>query len=186
MSQPPEKGNSMGKLESLIGQVKNAADKLKGEVYALDTLIQSAYSQRAMLTEEKVSKADFMSYIAEDIRRRGEDFKRKIARLANEGKKDFGTLENTMSNPVGRLPYPYLNGDFHYTVTMTDDAFYWFFPDVIVTRLSDAISDLDWPGDVMPVADRKEAIKKIDHEIETLTAARDDLANELVLAGLAG
>lgn len=175
----------MEKLSSLIGQVKKAADKLKGEIYALDVRIEEAFSQRARLTEGNVSKSDFMAYVAEDIRRRGEVFKRKLTASIKAGKKEFGTLDPLMSNPSGRMNYSYLSAE-HYVPNVPEEAFYWYFPEIIVERMSDAISGLPWPDDAMPVAERREVIKKLDQEISELTAERDTLANDLIRAGLAG
>ena len=175
----------MGKLDSLISQVRDAAKELKAKIAELDEQIAAAHHQRGLITAARVSKADFMAYIAEDIRRRGQSFARKIRYEAERGVHEYGRLEQIMRADNGSLSYPYLTGQFGIPVAITDDAMYWYFADLMVKRLADALDTLDWPEDAMPAVERKAALDKLDTEIKQLNQARDELASQLIEAGLA-
>jgi hypothetical protein len=70
---------------------------------------------------------------------------------------------------------------------MTEEGFCFYFGDLIAERIGQAIkSDMTWDNGVMPVAERKKLVAALDAEIADLRKKRNELAAELIDAGLAG
>lgn len=181
-----EKGNSMEKLNSLVAQVKNAADKLKGEIAAIDSRISEAQKELSSLVDSKLTKSEFMEFVTEDIRRKGLVFAGRLKQLVGERRTNFMRTEGAMKQPGASLLFPYLTGSYVIGQQVTDEAIYWYFPEIIRDRFETAIADLEWPEGTMPVEAKRTAIRMIEGRIEALNAERDTLADELIGAGLAG
>lgn len=173
----------MEKLNSLLSQVKAAADTLKGGIAELDEQINAAHQRRAILTGETVTKADFLAYVEADIKAMGNMFAKKIQRHMAGKKTDFGSLET--AHQAGRgMNIPYLTLDRSLPTVMTEEAVYLYFGDQILSGFAKAIDGMEW-DDTMPADARRKELAKLDGKISSLKKERDELAQELINAGLA-
>lgn len=175
-----------GGMSPLVAKVIDAAGAVREEIRKLDGKIEALQSLRRTITEPPVSKNDFMDYVREDIKRRSARFPRQLqAKWAN--KKEFNIfdrMERMYSGHAGGLqPIPYLSGDIEKMDTgLEPAAFFWFFGELIEERFAEALNDLPWPEDAMPVAERRERIKGIDAEINKVSIRRDGLRAQLKAA----
>lgn len=171
----------MSEFKSLVAKVKKAADDVRGQIQALDEEIAVLEEQRRIINNAPVSKADFMDYVREDIRRRSARLpyvlKQKWARDGQYN--NFVRLERYFTN--GDLqPIPYINGEVPTPgVNLDPDAFYWYFGGLIIERFEQAIEGLDWPEDTMPVLHRRQRLEDLDAKIQELLSRRDELAADL-------
>ncbi|MDP2829203.1 MAG: hypothetical protein Q8O37_11425 [Sulfuricellaceae bacterium] len=177
----------MAKADSLIEQIKKAAKELKAKVAEIDTSIDIAQVELASVKDARITRAEFMELVKEDIRRKGLLF---ASGLKQETAKRLGTSyfshDAAMKRPDWSLSIPYLTGMHGVPVEVVDGALYWYFPDIISARFEVAISDMDWPDSDMPTAAKRELIRSIEGRIKALRTERDTLTDELIQAGLAG
>lgn len=173
----------MGSLKTKISDIKAAILDLKGQVAELDARIADAQQRRHRITSAAVSMADFIGYLREDIRRKGERFGNQLMRQSASLPREYPRLENMINQGIA---FPYLNGDRAISVEITDGAMFFYFGDLMAQRIADAFNGLDWPDGVMPVAERKQLVTSIDAEINELRVERGMLADQLIDAGLAG
>lgn len=175
----------MGSINKALETLRNAAEELLGEISALDTQISECQRRRDAIASATVSKADYMEYIKADIERQGRIFAKQIA-LEVEGKRrDYGTLERNKHSGRGeRLPY--LTGRYAIPVPITEEALFFYFGDLIVGRLGDALDVVDWPDEAIPAAQRAKLIAELDAEIASRTQQRDALAAQMIQTGMAG
>jgi hypothetical protein len=175
----------MGSINKALETLRNAAEELLGEISSLDTRIAECRRRRDAATAATVSKPDYMAYIKADIERQGRIFAKQFALEVRGKRRDYGTLERNKQSGIGeRLPY--LTGRYAIPVPITEEAFFFYFGDLIVERLGDALAGVDWPDEAMPAAQRAKLIAELESEIATLTQQRDALAAQMTQTGLAG
>lgn len=172
-----------GGVNPLVAKVIDAAGKVQEKIRELDGEIEALQRLRLQITEPTVSKADFMDYVREDIKRRAGRFPKMLkVRWANRHEFNvFDKMERLYNGAAGGLQaIPYLSGDVEKMDTgLEPPAFFWFFGSLIEERFAEAIDDLPWPENAMPVAERRERIKEIDAEISKLTSRRTTLQAQL-------
>lgn len=170
----------MTELNSLVAQLKSVANDLKGQIHELDERIQDAEQRRNLITQETVSKADFMIFLRADIRAKGKPFWGSLRPMIKNAPRQYPMLERG-------LTLPYLTGNEFAPVVMTEEAAFFYLGDLIADRIERAISeDMEWPHGVMPVSERRKLVAQIDAEILDLKEQRQELAAQLLEAGLAG
>lgn len=175
-----------GGINPLVAKVIDAAGAVREEIRKLDGEIEALQVKRRSITEPPVSKDDFMDYVREDIKRRSKLFPISLQKKwANRSEINvFDRMERMYSGAAGGLqPIPYLSGDLEKMDTgLEPAAFFWFFGEVIEERFAEAINDLPWPEDAMPVAERRARIKEIDAEIDKVSIRRNGLQVQLKTA----
>jgi hypothetical protein len=171
-------------LTGLLKQVKAASDALKSRITELDAQIAAAHQRRGMLTESPVTKADYLAYVEADIRRQGDEFAGKMARFMRDKTTRFGPLEHQFNSGLW-MGIPYLTADRALPTVMTEEAACLYFGDMMVKGFAKVLDGMDWQ-DTMPADARRVEIDRLDMEISTFQQERDDLAKELIRAGLAG
>lgn len=179
-------------FKGLYAKLKTAAEGIKGEITAIDNRVAALQAEREVLTDAPVSKDDFMTYVREDIARRGQMYVHRIKGFAGRKARGNAKLDPSFSHleqafQSNRLQaFPFMNGEDAFDgFNPTADAFYWYFGELIAERFSVAL-DLahDWPVGGVPVAERRKQIAAIDEELDSLTEKRDSLAAELINAGM--
>ena len=173
----------MADLKQALKQLKGARDSLVAEITALDTQIADRHAARSRLTSSTVSKEDFLTYVAADMKRRADFFARGLVRAIAAVPKDYGSLQR--GNSMGaKLNINYL-ANAQSPLEMSEAAVYFYFGDALTERLASELDALDWADDAISSAIRAERIAALDAEIEALNKQRDDLAKSLIDAGLA-
>lgn len=173
----------MGNLKTKISDIKAAILGLKAQVAELDARIAEAQQRRHRITSEPVSMADFIGYLREDIRRKGERFADKLRSQSADLPREYPRLENMVEQGAA---FPYLTANRSLPVEVKGDAMFFYFGDQMAQRIADAFSGLSWPNGGMPVAERKQLVASIDSEINDLRVERGTLVDQLIDAGLAG
>ncbi len=171
-------------LTGLLKQVKAASDALKTRIADLDAQIAAAHQRRSMLTEAPVTRADYLAYVEADIQRQGDEFARKMARYMRDKTTRFGALEHQF-NSGKWMGIAYLTADRALPTVMTEEAACLYFGDMMVKGFAKVLDGMDWQ-DTMPADVRRVEIDRLDAELSTLQQERNDLAQELIRAGLAG
>jgi hypothetical protein len=177
---------TLGGVNPLVAQVRTAADAVRSQIQTLDDEIKGLHEQRRAITEPPVSKADFMEYVREDIRRRSKVYPMMIKKKWGNKQpfNNFERLERTNDgHGDGLQGFPYLNWDLeNMEFRQEPAAFYWYFAEVIKERFELAIQDFDWPTEAMPVAERRQRTEEIDTQISDLIGRRDGLKGQLKIA----
>jgi chorismate mutase len=175
-----------GGVNPLVAKVVTAADAVRSQIRTLDEEIKGLHEQRQTITAHPVSKADFMEYVREDIRRRSKVYPMMIKKKWGDKQpfNNFDKLERTNGgHGEGLQGFPYLNWDLeNMEFKLEPAAFYWYFSEVIQERFELAIQDFDWPAESMPVAERRQRIEAIDAQISDLISRRDGLKGQLKIA----
>jgi hypothetical protein len=170
-------------VNPLVAKVVTAADAVRSQIRALDDEIAGLQDQRRKITDAPVSKADFMEYVREDIRRRAKLFPRmlKIKWAERSQYNNFEKLERMFDGHArGLQPFPYISGDLEKEgVDLEPAGFYWYFGDLIEERFEQAIEGLDWPADAMSVSERRQRIEELDSRTKDLIERRDVLTAQL-------
>lgn len=175
----------MGEINKALEQLRSAAGELVAAVEDLDKRIAACHGKRDTITSAPVSRDDFIGYIKADIAQRGRSFAGAISRQIVGFPRDFGRLEHFKATGQ-KLHLSYLTGNLSLPVVVTEEALFFYMGDRIAERLSDLLSALPWPEDAVPVSQRSKMLADLDKEIAELTKERDALAQQLVVAGLAG
>ncbi|WP_297325652.1 hypothetical protein [Nitrosomonas sp.] len=181
--------NDTGKeVQGLLTKLRSAAEVIKKKIYEADQKIEALLNERAMISESRLSKEDFMQYVREDIQRRASEYPIRMSHLArNTGfpfSISFPQLERNEKS--GNLQsFPYLDGQaFSNGAAWHVSAIYWLFGEQIEKRFSDALDQFDWPESSMSPDERRKRIAEIDQELEILNIERDCLASDLISTGM--
>jgi hypothetical protein len=67
---------------------------------------------------------------------------------------------------------------------LTSSAFHHYFEDDIIKGVERTLEKQEWPVDAKPLSEIEAEIEAIDEQIQTLTAQRDAIADDLVSTGL--
>jgi len=179
-------------FKGLFAKLKTAAVGIKAEIAEIDNRVSVLQAEREVLTDASVSKEDFMTYVREDIARRGQLYVHRIKGFAKGNARgnaklnpSFSHLEHAFQN--NRLQgFPFMNGEDAFDgFNPSADAFYWYFGDLIAERFCAALDLVhDWPTSSIPVEERRKQIAAIDDELDSLIEKRDSLAAELINAGM--
>lgn len=172
----------MSKLTNIVSQLKEAASELLGRVSKIDEQIKGLSAQRDTLTSSNVSKTDFLEYMRAHFKRKGERFEREILNNLG-GRREYAQLERELKAGGGFLGANFLTG-FNAPVVVTEEAFYFYFGDVMVDRLSKALDSLDWSDDAIAVTLRRSHIETIERETAELLQQRAELVAMLGEAGI--
>lgn len=174
----------MAELKKIASQLKNAADELLGQVKEIDHQIAGLAKQRDALTSGIVTKADFMEYLRGYIHIKAGFFGKEVS-SALKARRDFGSLEYDRIAGNG-FPGILLLTAIMVPVVITEKALYFYFGDVILARLSQALDALDWPDNAIPVALRHEQLVNIENETAELYRQRAELVSMLGEVGITG
>lgn len=181
--------NDTGKeVQGLLTKLRSAAEVIKKKIYEADQKIEVLLNERAIISESRLSKEDFMQYVRNDIQRRASEYPVRMSHLARKHGFPFSTsfpqLERNEKSG-NTQPFPYLDGEtysngpaFHVS------AIYWLFGEQIEKRFSDALDQFQWPESSMSPEDRRKRIAEIDQELEMLNMERDSLASDLMSTGM--
>jgi hypothetical protein len=174
----------MSELKQLADKLRKSVAEITGQVEAIDAQIEECQSRRSAINNGRVSKDDYLFYVRESLRRKGDVCAQRARKHVKEDKaKEFVSLERVMKNNVNGLFIPVLSWDYT-TPGITDEALCFYFGDIIVDKLSVALEGLDWPADAIPASERVAMISHIDGEIEELIKKRDVVFSKLQEAGL--
>jgi uncharacterized coiled-coil protein SlyX len=174
-------------INPLVAEVIAAANGVRSQIRALDDEVATLQKQRQDLIDPPISRADFMEYVREDISRQSKVFPAMLKTKFGNGRpfgNNFEKLERVYAgHGKGLQAFPYFNWSLDdLGFKLEPAAFYWYFTELIQERFELAIQDFDWPTESMPVAERRERIKKIDAQISDLTARRRVLQGQLMSA----
>lgn len=169
-------------IQNLMIQLKQAGDKLKDKIHALDDQIDTLYTQRSSILSAPLSKLDYLAVIRADIQTKARMFKTYLKRHLQEGDKINYPAVTQAS--AGGLPLRYLDAGSNHGMEMPEGAYYFYFEDVIVSGVEHALEGREWPNDAEPAAEREKALQVIGGQLDILTVERDALANELISCGL--
>lgn len=177
----------MATVSKLLGQLRDAAQTLRGEIGAIDNEIAALNDERRQLNNEPLTKADFAEYVKADIARQAQQYQNRLNRefsMASHAR--FVSLERKQQDgqPLG---LPYLSGEmFAHGAKPEPHALYWLFGEQIAERFVAALDSQPWPETATPIAQRRERIAVIDARLAGLNTQRDALASEMMKAGLKG
>lgn len=178
-------------VSDLVGRIELAAQELKARISHLDTCIDEAFHRRDAILKSPMSKADFMAYVRADIRRLGEAHRSILVKMVGNSTLSYPNFD--LASSRNQAQFSYLTGDSIEMASlpgqqpnMTREAFFWYFGDIIEQRFQDALSGMQWANDVMPVDQRRAVVAEIDGEIAAFRKERDELADQLIQAGIAG
>lgn len=176
----------MAEVNDLLSKLSAAANDLKGQVIEIDRSILACQKQRDTLTSAPVSKSDFLEYLKYDIRRKYDNsyFLQTLKKRLGGVTKDFGALE--MAKNGSGLYFSYLNIDSVSPDVIRDEAVFFYFEEVILSRISTLLDNDVWPDDAISVTDRKELISGLDAQIAKLKNDRKNLTDQLSAAGMRG
>ena len=172
-------------VKGLLSQLRSAAEAIKGQIHEIDSQITVLNEQRSALTDAPVSKSDFMAYVAMDSHRHAQMYQHKIEKKWAKDYKfpfSFALLERNHTNGEPQ-PFSYLDGESPYG-ELTIAAHHWYLNELIAKRFLDAMVNLPWPSNAVPVADRRRMITEIDTKLQELNGKRDELANDLISSGM--
>lgn len=174
----------MADLIELAKKLKSEVGKITAELATIDAKIADAQARKDELNGAPVSKADYLGYVRESIRRRGERAAENARRYHRDhGIKTYGALERQMAGNREGLLLPVLNWT-HPTAEFSEQAIYFYFGDLIVDRLSEALDHENWPADAVPVEERARLIECIEAEIQELQESRQPFLKQLADAGI--
>ncbi len=174
----------MTKLSEMAKQLKEAAHELLAELNSIDAQIEVLHKQRDAVTSGHVSKADYLRYLATHFEIKGARFKTSLLReIEAKGTFDFGNLERGLLNKNGFIGLNFLTV-YSVPVPITDDALYFYFNDVLIDKISQALDAHAWPNDAMPAEACREALLSIEQAIKELEQSRNALVKSIDDAGI--
>ncbi|KWC40826.1 hypothetical protein WL51_06980 [Burkholderia ubonensis] len=172
----------MSDMKKLIAQVRDATSRMVKEVQDVDAQVAELHQQRAALNDGIVTREDYVEYLKESFRRQSRRGRNKLlAALSKPYQRQYATLERGMVQGEG-ITQDFLNLTLIPT-DVTQVALYLWFGDALAERIGELLKCLDWPDDAVPVAERREMVKKLDIEIAALTDKRDALVRQIEEAG---
>lgn len=174
----------MTKLTTAVSQLKNAAKELLENVTVIDKQIHELALQRDALTSSNVSKQDFLAYLRAHFERVGSLYQRDILK-GLKGRRNFALREFEVSNGNSFPGLRILTGE-SFSQSVTEEAFCFYFADIMIERLSVALDALDWDKNAVPIKMRRELLGKIEQESAALLKQRDELVSTLAEAGITG
>lgn len=174
------------KVKGLLSQLRAAAEGIKAQIHEADSQIAELNEQRRALTDAPVSKNDLMEFVRADIQRRASNYQWAIDKWAKESGFPFSFSELESAHTSGKpQPFPYWDGvPQHDGRKIEPEGMYWHFGDLIAERFLVSLGKLEWPTDLIPVADRRLLISEIDVKLQEINAKRDELANDLIGSGM--
>ncbi len=172
-------------LKSALGQLKSVADNLLAEIGRIDAEIASRVAKRDALLAAPVSKAEFLTYVREDMRQKADYFAKNLGRALVQQEKSLGAMEAAGRHAAGNLNLYYLTGSFIPNGGISEGAMYFHFGDEMTKRVGTLIEDIDWPeAPSEPLDERRQLLVTLNDEIAALEVQRDDLASQMIEAGL--
>lgn len=183
-----DKKDTGNEVQGLLTKLRSAAEVIKKKIHEADQKIEMLLNERAIISESRFSKEDFMQYVREDIQRRAAEYPIRMSHLArNTGfpfSISFPQLERNEKSG-NTQPFPYLDGETYSNgPALHVSAIYWIFGEQIEKRFSDALDQFQWPENSMSPEDRRKRIAEIDQELEILNMERDSLASDLMSTGM--
>jgi hypothetical protein len=173
----------MSEIANIAQQLKAAANKILGEIKIIDNQIAELQKQRDSITSSKVTKEDFLTYLAAHFRIKAETFELKLSReMFPRLNFDFGSLERGFDNNHG------FAGTFPLTASpvpqvISEDAVYFYFSDIILEKIGDSLSGY-FDDNCMPVSELRQALSEIEATKKTLLSRRDELVKTLDDSGI--
>lgn len=179
-----DKKISKTEVKGLISELRNAAGIIKNQIHAIDQRIEALFIEKEQLEEVPLTKEDFMFYVRQEIKRRAENYKRRLKYHSHKTGFPFNfsypILEN---NP--HLALPFLGTEnIHVRNSFEESAIYWMFGDLIEQRFAEAIDQFNWPEASVSIDERRQRIAEIDAELAQLEEERDNLASDLMDTGM--
>lgn len=168
------------KLKALLQQVTQAAGGLRQAIIDLDSKIADCHEKRQRIGEGKVSKEEFLAYVSASIDREVGYFESSIERQMKAVNQSFFALEGGSMNVV------WLTGERNLPDPIHENACFWYLKPAILARAAEIAGRMDFPTDAIPATERRRMLADLDREIANLNNERDDLAEQLQNAGLAG
>lgn len=175
----------MSQIANLLSKLREAANGIAEEVHELDAKIADLHAQRNKIVGAAVSKEDYLAYVAETLRRKGNTYAIALQREAKNLPSLFGELEKYMKTSAG-LRLPVFTGSLQVPTPITEEALCFLFGEQVLARVSDALNGLNWPENAMPVAERRKAISVIENELAEMESKRSALVAQLNQSGVTG
>lgn len=174
----------MSELKKIASQLKSAAKSLLDEIAGIDKQMELLHKKRHAITSGQVSKVDYLSYIKAHFNIQADQFKRNlIDNIQKKTNLNFGILEHQQKLKASfpgfsfLVPYPI-------PVDISEGALYYYFGDIFIDRIKDALDDTNWPNDCMPIDDRRKELASIEELEANLMKKRDEIVKSLDDAGL--
>lgn len=188
---PPKLSSASTPFREKFNQLHAIAGDMKTEIHRLDGTIEERGQALQAIYAAKVTRADFLQYLKDDLRQRGEQFVQDLKSEFHAGR--IPDLYFQFRNQEGRreagatIAMKCLAGSAKNVDVMTEAGFFFYFGDLIAERFCDA---LDATGKVkfgettIPISERRAQCKKLETEIAKLQFQRDAMTADMIEAGL--
>lgn len=174
----------MSKINDIASQLKSAAKSLIDKINGIDKEINELHSKRHAITSGRVSKADYLSYVKSSFKVKADLFKSQlISNIKQKTNLDFGALERQHNSKDSFIGMSFL-APYLMPVDISENALYYYFGDVFLRRIENALDDMDWPNDCMPIGERRKELVLIEAKVAELMKKRDEIVKSLDEAGL--
>lgn len=168
------------KLTNIIESLRAAATDIKSEIQALDQKIIAAHAERSALINAPLSREDYLTVMKADIKKKAKPMENMLKLHLERFPVSFS---NVMRSP-GALPLNILDVGRLQNGFFSEEAAYFYLGDQLIRGLEVAIADMDWPDESVSMAERTARIGRLDVEIASLEEERDQLAGQLLGAGV--
>ncbi|TAN53844.1 MAG: hypothetical protein EPN21_00495 [Methylococcaceae bacterium] len=175
----------MADIKQLLDQLNSSVRELVSQIHDLDDQIDAKQRERDQVINAPLSKADYLSFVGEDIDRIARPFVEQLRRAVKSQPQDMIRLRRMVDSEDG-MRIPWFSAGYFPPIEIAPTAVCWYFGDLIKQRIADALDGQDWPHDAMPVAERLKLTAQLEVEIEELNRQRDALAAQLEESGLKG
>lgn len=171
MAKTTKNDTMKSEIQSLFGQVHDAAQKAVTRIDELDARIVELNGERAELQRRTLSKAEFLAVMRGRVQGAGKDFESRLVNALNREDRSVLAAENT-----------YLGTDLLCLATAVNSfsalhsAICYYHDDALMAGIDRALGRLEWPDqtDARPLAEIQARVAEIDAEIERLVEQRDD------------
>ena len=175
----------MSELTKIASQLKSAAKSLLDEIAGIDKQVELLHNKRHAITSGQVSKADYLFYVKEHFKIKGDQFKKDLIKnIEKNTRHDFGSLERQHEMKDSFIAISFLTERL-LPVEITENALYYYFGDIFIDRIKDALDDKNWPNDCMPIDERRKELVSIEALVADLMKKRNEIVSSLDAAGLA-
>lgn len=174
----------MSELNNVATQLKSLAKSLLGEVADIDKKIELLHNKRHAITSGHVSKEDYLFYVRAHLKIRSDQFKGQLIRdIEKKTSRNFGTLERQYENKDTFVGMTFLTS-YPSPFDISENAIYFYFGELIIERIKDALDVMDWPDGIMPIDARRKELITIEASVAELIKKRDEIVKSLDDVGI--
>jgi len=175
------------KSRALFGlePVRDALDRLRGEVSGLSAKLEAARRRREDLLSQPVSKSELTTAAARWVDLEGEKYRQRLhSRLGGIAGRPLD-VERISDHPLGRWALLGITDrNAHQADRLEAGALALLFGDELKERFAAEIGQLDFPVDAPALPERKKMAAKLDEEIETTESNLPEIVNAARASGV--